>query len=192
MDMPSLHPSYPIETNRLSLRPFQKDDLADLFAIFSRQDVTRYLYWPVLGRDETRDLLSRWIAQVGLDEEGDAISLAVCRQDSGQLIGEAMLRWLSEVHSQGEIGFMLHPDHHGQGFATEAARALLELGFDRFGLHRIIGRLEARNRPSAAVLERLGMRLEAHLRENEWVKGEWNDEQVYAILHAEWDAIDKD
>ncbi len=190
--MPSLHPSYPIETDRLSLRQFQKDDLADLFAIFSRQDVTRYLYWPVLGRDETRDLLSRWIAQVGLDEEGDAISLAICRRDSGQLIGEVMLRWLSEVHSQGEIGFMLHPDHHGHGFATEAARALLELGFDRFGLHRIVGRLEARNRPSAAVLERLGMRLEAHLRENEWVKGEWNDEQVYAILHAEWDAIDKD
>lgn len=185
---PSLHPVYPIETERLSLRPFRTDDLGDLFAIFSRPDVTRYLYWPPLGRDEVRDLLSRWAAQVGIEQEGDAISLAVCRRDSGQLIGEVMLKWLSETHSQGEVGFMFHPDHHGQGFATEATRELLKLGFDHFDLHRIIGRLEARNTPSARVLERLGMRLEAHFRENEWVKGEWNDEQVYAVLHSEWAA----
>ena len=52
----------------------------------------------------------------------------------------------------------------------------------------MIGRLEPRNAPSAKVLERLGMRLEAHLVENEWVKGEWQSELVYAILEREWRA----
>ncbi len=184
--MAGLRPAYPIETARLILRPFARDDLPVLVDLFSREEVTRYLYWPVLGRSEVQELLDRWRAQSEIKSEGDALSLAVCRQDSGALIGEAMLAWKSDVHRQGEIGFLIHPDHHGQGFATEAARELLRLGFKGLGLHRIVGRLEARNRPSARVLERLGMRLEAHLHQNEWVKGEWNDEEVYALLRSEW------
>jgi RimJ/RimL family protein N-acetyltransferase len=82
----------------------------------------------------------------------------------------------------------VHPDHQGRGYATEAAAALLELAFDGFGMHRVIGRLEARNTPSARVLEKLGMRREAHFVENELVKGEWQSELVYAVLAAEWAA----
>ena len=184
--MAGLRPAYPIETARLNLRPFGRDDLPVLVDLYSREEVTRYLYWPVLGRSEVQELLDRWRAQTEIRSEGDALSLAVCRRDSGALIGEAMLAWKSEVHRQGEIGFIIHPDHQGQGFATEAGREMLRLGFEGLGLHRIVGRLEARNRPSARVLERLGMRLEAHLRQNEWVKGEWNDEEVYALLRSEW------
>ena len=74
----------------------------------------------------------------------------------------------------------------GQGYATEAARALLALAFESYGLHRVFGRLEARNVASARVLERIGMRREAHLVENEWIKGEWQSELVYALLAREW------
>ena len=80
----------------------------------------------------------------------------------------------------------MHPDHQGHGYATEAAEAMLALAFDTYGLHRVTGRLEPRNTASARVLERLGMRKEAHLIENEWVKGEWQSEAVYAILAREW------
>jgi RimJ/RimL family protein N-acetyltransferase len=83
---------------------------------------------------------------------------------------------------------VFNPDHHGHGYATEAARALLRLAFGEFGFHRVIGRIEARNTASAGVLERLGMRQEAHLIENEYVKGEWQSETVYAILAREWRA----
>jgi RimJ/RimL family protein N-acetyltransferase len=65
---------------------------------------------------------------------------------------------------------------------------LLRLGFDELGLHRIVGRLDARNAASARLLQRLGMRSEAHLVENEYVKGEWTDEAVYALLASEWRA----
>ena len=70
-------------------------------------------------------------------------------------------------HRQGEIGFLFHPDHQGRGYATEAAEAMLALAFETYELHRVVGRLEPRNVASARVLEKLGMRREAHLIENE-------------------------
>jgi RimJ/RimL family protein N-acetyltransferase len=83
---------------------------------------------------------------------------------------------------------VLHPDHHGQGYGREAAVEVLRLGFEGLGLHRIIGRCDAHNHASARLLERLGMRREAHFRENEFFKGEWADEYVYALLANEWQA----
>ena len=67
---------------------------------------------------------------------------------------------------------------------------MLRLGFEELGLHRIIGRIDARNTPSARVLERLGMRREAHFVHNEILKGEWTDEVVYAMLEDEWRRAD--
>ncbi len=84
---------------------------------------------------------------------------------------------------------MLHPDQHGRGYGREATLEMLRLGFEGLGLHRIIGRCDARNDTSARLMERLGMRREAHFRENEWVKGEWCDEYVYALLAAEWASL---
>lgn len=107
---------------------------------------------------------------------------------SSEVIGDGTLFLLSAEHRQGEIGFVFNPEHHGHGYATETAGLLLELAFVEFGLHRVIGRLEPRNAASARVLERVGMRREAHFRENEFVKGEWQSELVYAILGHEWRA----
>ena len=91
-------------------------------------------------------------------------------------------------HRQGEIGFTLHPDHQGHGYATEAAEAIVELAFGTYGLHRVCAGVEPRNTASVRVLERLGMRKEAHLIETAVVKGEWSSEAVYAILAREWSA----
>jgi RimJ/RimL family protein N-acetyltransferase len=76
----------------------------------------------------------------------------------------------------------------GRGYATEAARALLRVAFERYRLHRVCGRLEPRNEGSARVLEKLGMRREALLVENEWVKDEWQSEAIYALLAREWES----
>jgi RimJ/RimL family protein N-acetyltransferase len=102
------------------------------------------------------------------------------------VIGEVHLQWLNREHRQGEIGFVINPDHHGNGFATEAADEALRLGFTGLGLHRIIGRLDGRNLGSARVLDKLGMRREAHFVHDEFFKGEWSDQLVYAILDDEW------
>ena len=87
-----------------------------------------------------------------------------------------------------ELGFSVHPDHHGQGLAREAAEAMLRVAFEDYGLHRVIGRCHAANDASSGLMRRLGMRQEAHFVRNEMIKGEWTDELVFAILRDEWEA----
>lgn len=185
---PVLTPELPIRTERLLLRLYTEDDLDDVYAMQARPDVARYLYWGPRNRDEARESLGKKIASNRLRAEGDDLTLAVVLPDAGTVIGDVLLVWVSGEHRQGEIGYIFHPDHGGHGYATEAARVMLRLGFEGLGLHRISGRLDARNTASAGVLERLGMRREAHLVQNELVKGEWTDEMIYAILEDEWRA----
>jgi RimJ/RimL family protein N-acetyltransferase len=176
------------KTERLIVRRFEEDDFDALLAIQSRPDVARWLYWGPRSSDEVRRSLEHKRVAATLVDDDDCVSVAVIRKDTGELIGDCSICLRSREHRQGEIGFIIHPDHQGQGFATEAARVLLELCFDDLDLHRVIGRLEARNTASAGVLERIGMRREGHLVENEFVKGEWQSELVYAILQREWRA----
>jgi RimJ/RimL family protein N-acetyltransferase len=176
----SPEPRLPIETARLRLRRLVPGDLAALHAIHSREDVTHWLYWNPRDEDEVRASLEAHIARPS--DQGVVLAIDL----DGELIGTANVA-VGE-HRQGEIGFMLHPDHQGHGYATEAAAAILELAFGTYRLHRVYGSVEPRNTASARVLERLGMRKEAHLVENQWGKGEWRSEAVYAILAREWRA----
>jgi RimJ/RimL family protein N-acetyltransferase len=183
---PMLRPKYPLITERLLLRPFGNGDLDAVYAIQSRDDVTRYLYWGPRSRFQAREMLERRKRMTAIAREGDGLYLAAVLKDVGILVGDFTLAWRSREHQLGEIGFELHPDHQGKGYATEATAVLLRLGFEELGLHRIIGRCDGRNLASARLMERLGMRREAHLRENELIKGEWTDELVYAMLASEW------
>jgi aminoglycoside 6'-N-acetyltransferase len=85
-----------------------------------------------------------------------------------------------------ELGWSLYPAYWGQGFATEAAGAVLDLAFADLGLHRVEARLDARNERSAALCERLGMRQEAHFRDTAVSDGGWADLLVYGLLAREW------
>jgi RimJ/RimL family protein N-acetyltransferase len=183
--------SPPIETERLVLRPFVANDFDALYAYQSRPDVARYLYWEPRNEEQVREALEKDIARTAIRAEGDVLALAVVSKATGHLVGDVDLDWRSAEHRLGEIGFLVHPDHQGKGYATEAARPLLRIAFEELALHRVIGRTEARNTASACVLEKLGMRREAHLVENEWVKGEWQSELVYAILDREWRASER-
>ncbi|MBB5856596.1 GNAT family N-acetyltransferase [Amycolatopsis umgeniensis] len=183
-----LRPAFPIKTQRLTLRAFTPADLDELNSFQSRADVARYLYWGPRSRAESAAALAKRVHSSSLSKEGQFLAVAVELTETGQLIGDLNLEYLSSEHRQGEVGFVFHPDHHGKGFAAEAAVELLRLGFEDLGLHRIIGRCDGRNTASSTLMERLGMRKEAHLRENEIVKGEWCDELVFAMLEDEWKA----
>ena len=181
-------PRYPIETERLSLRPFVASDLDVLHWMQSLPEIVRYLSWEPRTRTEVAKLLEERARQTRLAAEGDRLPLAVTLRSDGDLIGDVHLKWSSVEHRQGEIGFVFLPEYRGRGYGREAARAVLTLGFDELGLHRITGRCDARNLRSAQLMERLGMRREAHLRENEFFKGEWADQCIHAMLAAEWRA----
>jgi RimJ/RimL family protein N-acetyltransferase len=179
-------PDLPLLTDRLELRPFAVDDLDAFLAYRGREDVARYLLGPALDRAAAATALRQAMAATALDREGDHLDLAIVRRDTGELIGDVLLMHRSTEHAMAELGFSVHPDHHGQGFAREAAHEMLRIGFEDVGLHRIIGRCHARNDASAGLMRRLGMRQEAHFVRNEMIKGEWVDELVFALLTDEW------
>ncbi|USX49357.1 GNAT family N-acetyltransferase [Lentzea sp. HUAS12] len=181
-----LKPDYPLKTARLLLRPFEPGDLDDFYAYRSRPDVFRYLYGESVTREECAELLDKLMADHELTAEGDRLALAVHLPEADRVIGSAVLKWRSESDRQGEIGYSLNPDFQGHGYATEAAAKMLELGFGHLGLHRIVAECDPRNEPSWRVMERLGMRREAHFRELEIFKGEWGDLFVYAMLEEEY------
>lgn len=174
----------PIKTERLVLRPFTPRDEEDMLEFESREDVARYLFnEPRTREDNARELAVR-VNRTALRKEKDTLMVAV--ELDGKVIGYVLLVWLSEEHRQGEFGYVFHPDYHGRGYASEAAVEMLRIGFEKMNLHRVIGRCDPRNEPSWRLMERLGMRREAHFVQNEIFKGEWGDEYVYAMLAEEW------
>jgi RimJ/RimL family protein N-acetyltransferase len=177
-----------IDTDRLRLRPFIESDLDALANILARPDVMEYLYEEPRTRGEVAAVLRRQMAMNHLSHQGDNLMLAIEERASGAMIGSVNLIWHSQEHQQGEIGYTLHPDYQGRGYASEAARAMLSFGFNDMRLHRICGVCDERNQRSRLLMERIGMRQEAVLREVEWVKGTWVSQAVYAMLRSEWES----
>ncbi|WP_338090760.1 GNAT family protein [Planosporangium thailandense] len=184
----ALRPGYPVRTERLLLRPLTVDDVDALLAYRSRPDVCRYVPFEPMTREVIDQRLATAWANTELTDEGQALTLGIQLAGTGDLVGDVVLFWHSREHGGGEIGWVVNPDFGGHGYATEAAHALLRLGFDELGLHRIIARIDERNEPSAKLAQRLGMRQEARLVHNELFKGEWSTELDFAMLADEWPA----
>jgi len=183
-----LRPSYPVRTERLLLRPLTAADAAPLLDYRSRPEVCRYVPFEPMDRTTIAERLAgQWAATV-LTDEGQGLTLGVEHAGTGELVGDVLLYWHSREHLGGELGYVFHPGHAGHGYATEAAGAMLRLGFEELGLHRIVARLDERNEASANVCRRLGMRQEARLVQNEMFKGEWSTELIFAMLAEEWRA----
>lgn len=183
-----LRPDYPVRTERLLLRPLTVRDVDMLLAYRSRPEVCRYVPFEPMDRRLIEERLAGQWACTALTDEGQGLTLGAELAQTGELIGDVILFWHSREHRGGEIGYVLNPDFSGRGYATEAARAMLGLGFDGLGLHRIIARVDERNEASARVARRLGMRQEARLVQNELFKGEWSTELDFAMLADEWPA----
>ena len=182
-------PGYPIRLERVILRPFVQSDFDAFYDMQSRPELVRYLMWDVMDRDAVQTFLERRLRQHSIDGDDSALVLAATIPPSDRVIGEFMLRVSSERHRQGEIGWSLHPDAQGHGYATEAAQELLRIAFQDLGLHRVVADADPRNTGSLRIMERLGMRHEALYREAFFLKGEWVDETHYAILEDEWRAL---
>ncbi len=173
----------PIDDGDLRLRQLTEDDFPDHTRLFSLPSVVRYLYEDVLAGEELRAHFEKRLWR-GLPAEGEWANLAVVQGD--RFLGEVGFGLSDATHRTCEIGYVFLPEVGGFGLATRATRATVDLCFDVLGAHRVTARLDARNHRSAALAQRLGFRREAHYVENEFVKGEWADEVVYAVLDREW------
>ena len=179
---------YPLSTERLIIRALTPDDVERHHVLFADPDVVRYLYFGPFDRPAAQEHLARR-SIVDLPVEGGWINFGVEVKGEGVLIGELGMGFISATHAHYEVGYVFDPAYTGHGYATEGTALIVELAFSGLGAHRVSGRLDARNDPSARVLERLGLQREANFIENEYVKGEWTDELVYAILAPEWRAL---
>ncbi|WP_137176181.1 GNAT family N-acetyltransferase [Massilia sp. HP4] len=177
----------PIRTARLTLRPFAAGDFAAYADYQGRDDVYRYLYAHAPAGEALAQQFRR-VLDAPLAHDGDILKLAVVRDEDGAVLGEVLLKLASQAALQGEVGYVFHPAYAGKGYATEAVKAMIDFGFARLGFHRIFARLDAANAGSVGVVERLGMRREAHLVQNDRFNGVWGDEYVYAVLATEWAA----
>jgi RimJ/RimL family protein N-acetyltransferase len=182
----SLRPGYPVRTERLLLRPLAMSDADALLAYRGRDDVSRYVPFEPMSRDDIVERIAgRW-ARTELTDEGQSLTLGAQLAETGELAGDVVLFWHSREHAGGELGYVFSPALAGRGYATEAAGAMLRLGFSELGLHRIVARIDERNEPSLRLARRLGMRQEARLVRNERFKGEWSTEVDFAMLAEEW------
>jgi RimJ/RimL family protein N-acetyltransferase len=185
---PMSRPSGPYRTERLLLRVFEAGDLDAFMAMHADPEVVRYIPYPPMTRERAIEKLEFIGTMTAIDDESQNLRLAAVLPATGELIGDMSLWSTPHDRLEGEIGFVVNPRFHGNGYASEAAAELLRIGFEEAGLHRITANCDARNTPSARVMERIGMRQEAHFRQNVFEKGGWTDELVYAILADEWRA----
>ena len=185
MQLP-VRPALPITTSRLVLREFREDDLEPLLHIHGDAAAVRYVPYPPRDRTTVAAVLRDKSSHTVLRDTDDRLELAATLSRDGTLIGDLLLALRSVEHETLEVGYIFSPAHGGRGYATEAVRALLDLAFGPLGARRVIARVDARNAASLALLDRLGLRREAYLVENEWFKGELGDEVDFALLSREW------
>lgn len=181
--------SWPVRTERLVLRPAEAPDGVAVWEFRRRPEVAE---WITSAPAERTAFLDHFA------EPGRLAETLVAERD-GTIVGDLMLRvgdaWAQrEVResaraTQAELGWTFHPDHQGHGYATEAVTALLGICFDVLGLRRVTAECFADNAASARLMERVGMRREAHtVRDSRHRTRGWLDGYGYALLADEWRA----
>ena len=173
-----------IETPRLILRGMRVSDAGDMYAYARREDVTRYLTWePHPDMAHTKEYLT-YIGQ--RYRTGDFYDWAVVCKEDGHMIGTAGFTKFDFSSDSAEIGYVINPDYHGKGYATEAVEAVLRFGFEELHLHRIEARFMKDNYRSLKLMQRVGMTLEGYARESIFLKGAYQTIGHCSILQHEY------
>lgn len=174
-----------ISTERLLLREFEESDGPALHAFESLPEVARYQSFEPRSLAESHDYVMASI-EAASEDPRRVYDLAVILKAGDRLIGRCGFMVGDPDDEQAVLWYTLHPESWGHGYSTEAARALVDFGFRDLGLHRIWADTDPENVALIRVLEKLGMRLEGHLRENARVNDAWADSLIYAMLEREW------
>ena len=186
MATPNLIPlTLPITTRRLIIRDYT---VADTNAVFSYvQDSAYWQYQSAEAPSAAQvESLIQWVVNDQATTPRRLHFLAAARRDTGEIIGEAVLKVVNIVERQGEIGFGVAPKYWKQGFASEIAAAALDAAFGHFKLHRVAGQCSPDNKASIRVMQKLGMAREGLLRDIHYARGRWWSTLIYGILDQEY------
>ncbi len=176
----------PINTDRLQLRKFEDIDVADIVEFSLQADfwLARNLDW----EPSEESVMAYFERQRNIYPESYPkwVDLIIELKAEKKAVGIVGIGVTNKEQRQAMVGCALSCQYQGQGIATEAFKALLNYGFTAMELHRIFARTGSINIPSWHLMERAGMRREAHFKQSHKVKDEWDDEFVYAILADEF------
>ena len=174
-----------LRTDRLLLREFREEDWPALHAVESLPEVALYQHFEARTPEESRDYVLGAIESAS-ETPRDTYDLAIVLPETDRVVGRCGFAITDPEQREAVLWYTLHPEVWGQGFTTEAARAVVDFAFRELGLHRVWAECDPRNPGSWRVLEKIGLRREGHLVENVWLKGEWCDSLLYAVLDREW------
>jgi ribosomal-protein-alanine N-acetyltransferase len=178
LDVPDL--LLTLTTDRLRLRELNMSDAPDVFAYASDPEVTRYTSW---ATHQTLADSERFLESVVLKYYTEKpMDWGIEHKDSGKLIGTCGLINWEPNHARAEIGYVLARPYWGQGYATEAVRAVISFGFHVMLLNRIQATCMLDNTASARVMEKVGMQYEGILREYALIREQYRDLKLYAII----------
>jgi RimJ/RimL family protein N-acetyltransferase len=172
-----------LDSERLRLRHPLPSDASALLDVFSDADALRYWsHGPLADLDAARtylaDMETGW-------RDRRSFRWAITDRESDRLIGTVTLMSWSQDNRRAEIGFILHPTHHGRGLASEAVRTALAFGFGPMNLHRVEADVDPENTGSLRLLERIGFQREGHLRQRWFTFGTWKDTVLLGLLASE-------
>jgi [ribosomal protein S5]-alanine N-acetyltransferase len=174
------------ESERLVLRDAELSDAEAIHSYAGDASVCQYLIWGPNTLEQTRAHLQFRVNVQQVEAKRRDFELLLVEKASGAVIGGAGLRVADSSALDADLGYVLARAHWGRGLVPEACAKLLEVAFGWLGLHRVWASTDALNVPSQRVLEKLGMRREAHLIENAHVKGRYRDTVVYALTDTEY------
>lgn len=170
-----------IEGEKVNLRTIEEDDLEFFRDTINKPDIRKNIghRGPTNFQQE-----QEFFEEVISNDEGT--HLGITKKSNSELIGVISLEPKSE--GVAEIGIWLNPDHHGEGYGTEASKLIINHGFNRERLHRIHSRVFQKNEKSKSLWENLGFTHEGTLREDYFDDGEFWNTEIYGLLEQEWNS----
>ncbi|HEY0699389.1 MAG TPA: GNAT family protein [Micromonospora sp.] len=177
-----------LHTANLVLRNLRDSDLEVLASYRTDPDTARHIQDPMSRAEVAAHIARR--APGWSRREGETLSLAAEVRADGTVLGEVVIRYLSEHQRQAEVGLALAPAHHRRGHGTEAFLGLLRYCFTEVGLYRLVGYTDVDNDAAVRWSQALGFRCEGRLRGNFFRYGQWRDEFLVAMVADEWPAVE--
>lgn len=176
---------FQLGSTRLILRTFEEKDIGSFSAYRSDPEIARYQGWKAPYSLEQAATFIEKMSEKTPGKPDQWYQLALELKSNGQMIGDCTFH-LSKDCQQAEIGMTVARSYQGKGYASEAVSCMLNYLFSQLELHRVYANVDPRNTASIRMLTKLGFRHEGLFRQSTWLKGEWVDEDWYALLRKEW------
>ena len=173
-----------IKTDRLLIRLAEPGDSDAIYSYRSDFEQNKFQGWFPSSAEEVFDYMKN-MPQT-LDAADVCFQFAILLADEERLIGDMGIVFTNHNNLQAEVGCTLNKEYQGEGYATEALKAMVDYLFCSLNKHRIVASIDPRNETSRRLVERLGFRKEAHFKQSYYLRGEWVDDIIYAMLKHEW------